>query len=796
MKVLLSWMREFAPIEGDPEFLAETMTDLGMVVDEVETVGPSWDGIVVAKVLTLAPHPEADRIQLVSVDAGDGESLQICCGAFNMAVGDLVPLATIGTTMPGGLEIGRRKLRGEWSNGMICSAAELELGDDADGIMILEPDLTVGDPLATALGAEADILFDLDIEGNRPDALSVVGVTRDLAARLGVAFEVPDPSTVVAEAEGGQSATELASIRLDDGTLCPRFGARVLRNVTVGPSPSWMVQRLTACGVRSINSIVDISNYVMLELGQPNHTYDLGLVPEGQLIVRMGREGEALTTLDDVKRSITDADGVIANGADEPIGLAGVMGGASTEISDTTISVLLEAAIWDRMTIAKTSRRLGLRSEASTRFERGVDPGALQLALDRFCQLAVELCGAEIAPGTLILDGELAPTPPIELRVARVNQVLNIDLDGPVIAGYLEAIGFAVEAAAASLSGPALLVQVPTWRPDCMEEIDLVEEVGRHHGYDKSGRRVPTPLQSGELTPTQQGRRSIRQALRGAGFTEAMPNPFLAPDDIERAGLTDKGISLSNPLVAEESVLRTSLLPGLLKTVAYNQAHRADVIRLYELGRVFAPSGDELPEERELIAAVEAGFGPDDGAAVHATRLLHRLGADLGLRGLTVSNSACPGLHPTRSAEVNFRGRTIGEVGEVDPSVLDAYGVSGRLAWLQLEVGPILAALGGVARYAPISRFPSSDVDLAFVVDDTIPATDVARTLGKAGGSLLRSVRLFDVFRGGQLGDGVRSLAFGLRFQAGDRTLTDAEVAEMRQKCIDAVVKHHGAELR
>ncbi len=792
MKVLLSWMQEFAPIEGEPAYLAETMTDLGMVVEEVEIVGPTWDGIVVAEVLGLAPHPEADRIQLVSVDAGDGEPLQICCGAFNMAVGDRVPLATIGTTMPGGMEIGRRKLRGEWSNGMICSAAELELGDDADGIMILDTDLTIGQDLATALGAETDVLFDLDIEGNRPDALSVVGVTRDLAARLGVPFAIPDPSVGLDTAVAGPPAAERASVRIDDPVLCKRFGVRVLDGVTVGPSPSWLVQRLTACGVRSINTIVDISNYVMLELGQPNHTYDLGLVPDGQLGVRMGRDGETLTTLDDVKRSITEVDGLIVNGADEPIGLAGVMGGASTEISASTTSVVVEAAIWDRMTIARTSRRLGLRSEASTRFERGVDPGGVERALDRFCQLAVEICGARIAPGSIVVDGDLVATPPVTLRAARVNMLLNLDLDPDIIARYLEAIGFEVSPA----DEDSLQVQIPTWRPDCTAEIDLVEEVGRHHGYGKSGRRVPTPLQSGGLTPLQRGRRAIRRALEAAGFTEAMPNPFLAPDDLERAGLSDKGISLANPLVAEESILRTSLLPGLLKAVAYNQAHRAEHIQLYEVGRVFAPSGDELPHEHELVAAVQAGFGPDDGAAVAATRLVHRLSADLGLQGLTVANVARPGLHPTRSAEVRFRGRTVGEVGEVDPTVLAAYQVAGRLAWLQLEAEPILAAMDRVARYKPISRFPSSDVDLAFVVSDEVPATDVTATLNKAGGPSLRSLRLFDVYRGERLGDGVRSLAFGLRFQADDRTLTDVEVAEMRQACIDAVVKHHGAELR
>lgn len=789
MKVLLSWMREFAPIEGDPAELAAVMTDLGMVVESVDEVGPNWDGIIVAKVLELGKHPEADRIQLVQVDTGDGEPLQICCGAFNMAVGDLVPLATLGTTMPNGMEIARRKMRGEWSNGMLCSAEEIELGADGDGIHILDPGLALGQPLAEALGATTDVLFDLDIEGNRPDALSVVGVTRDLAARLGVPFAIPSPELPTT----APATAEVASVDIQDGRLCPRFGVRVLRNLDAGESPAWMVQRLTAAGVRSISPVVDISNYVMLELGQPNHTYDLDLVPDGMLGVRMARDGETVTTLDDAKRQLTEADGVIVNATDEPIGLAGVMGGASTEISDRTTNVILEAAIWDRMTTAKTSRRLNLRSEASTRFERGVDPEGVDRALDRFCQLAVEICGAELAEGSIVVDGDLTLPPAVEVRVPRVNMLLNTDLDAATITGLLEPIGFACG------PGPAddvLSVQIPSWRPDSSREIDVIEEIGRHHGYDKSGRRVPTPTQAGALTADQVSRRRIRRALLGAGHDEAMPNPFLAPGDLAKAGLGEDGLSLVNPLVAEESILRTSLLPGLLKTIAYNQTHRAGPLKLYELGRVYLPADAELPDERQRVAIAHSGLSAEDEAARTAVAELHRLAAELGLQDVKVVNGPVAGLHPTRSAEVHFRGRTLGHVGEVDPGVLEAFGVEGRVAWFELEADPVVAAMTRVPKLAPISRYPSSDVDLAFLVADDVPATDVVRTLSKAGKPLVRSIRLFDVFRSEQLADGTRSLAFALRFQADDRTLTDAELAEARQGCIDAVVKAHGAELR
>lgn len=793
MKVLLSWMKEFAAIEGDPSFLAETMTDLGMVVEEVVTTGPDWDGIVVAKVLDLKQHPEADKIQLVDVDLGDGEALQICCGAFNMSVGDLVPLATIGTTMPGGLEIGRRKLRGQWSNGMICSAAELEIGEDADGIMVLDPSLSVGEELASALGAEDDILFDLDIEGNRPDALSVAGVTRDLAARLGVPFTPPEPKF----AESEPATATKASVAIHSSDLCARFGMRVLENVTVGESPGWMAARLTAAGMRPINSIVDISNYVMLELGQPNHTYDLGLVPDGRLGVRMARDGETLVTLDDAERTLTADDGVIVNGQDEPIGLAGVMGGASTEISGSTTTVLLEAAVWDRMTIARTSRRLNLRSEASTRFERGVDPLGIERALDRFVELAAEICGATINTGSTIEVGGLQPPTTVTVRPDRVNMILNTALSADEMVSLLEPIGFKATPA----DGGALSVVVPSWRPDSSIEEDVVEEIGRHNGYSKSGKRVPTPTQAGGLTPGQHGRRRIRRTLVGAGFAEAMPMPFLAPDDLAKAGLPTEGITLSNPLVAEESVLRTSLLPGLLKAVARNQSHRIEQVRLFEVGHVFQPSDAELPDEYDVVAALASGFGPGDdqgneSAAQAAVKALYRFAGELGLEGLQLTNTEVAGLHPTRAAEVRFRGKVLGAVGEVDPSALENYDVSGRVSWFELRVDPILAALGSASKYKPVSLYPSSDVDLAFVTPDDVAATDVSRTIKKAGNGLIRSVTLFDVFRAEQLGEGKRSLAYQLRLQADDRTLTDEEVAAVRQRCIDDVAKAHKAQLR
>jgi len=787
MKVLLSWLREFAPeIEGDPIELGERMSALGLAVEEMEIVGEGVPGVVLAKVLELSPHPDADKIQLVQVDAGDGEALQVCCGAFNMAVGDLIPFATIGTVMPNGMEIAQRKMRGQMSNGMCCSAEELGMGADADGIHILTglaSEDKLGAPIAEAMGLKRDILWDLEVNANRPDAMSVAGVARDLAADLGVPFAFPTFSAPeITEAVG-----ELASVEIVDPGLCGRFLARVLRNVTVGTSPAWIANRLTALGMRPINNVVDISNYVMLELGQPNHTYDLDLVPNGHLRVRRATDGETLTTLDGTERTLIASDGVIASQADDAIGIAGVMGGASTEISDTTSNVLLELAWWDPPSISRTVKRLNLPSEAATRYRRGVDWGENMVrASERFAQLISET-GAEIAHGLIDKGGTLPDRTPILVRPAKVNGLLGTDLSPDAMIGHLDSIGFD-----AQVTGDDLQVTIPTWRWDTATETDIAEEVGRMYGFANIVRTVPRSEQIGGLTDYQKERRLVREVLTGAGCDEAQPMPFLAPGDLSAAGLSEVGITLSNPLVHEESVLRTSLLPGLLKALAYNQSHRIEGVRLFEIGHTFLPSPDDelLPDEREMLGVLLGG-----AEAPSAVEILNLLDAALALPNVQLRDATPAGLHPTRSSDVAMAGRVRGEVGEVDPQVLEAFGIDGRAAWLQLDIGTILNGPHGKRRYTPVSKYPSSDVDLAFEVPDTTPASSVVGALRKGAGNLLVSHELFDVYRGAGVEDGSRSLAFRLRFQAPDRTLTDTEVAEARQGAITAVEKQ-GAKLR
>jgi phenylalanyl-tRNA synthetase beta chain len=801
VKVLLSWLQDFAPIEGDPVEIGEHLSDLGMAVEQLDRLGEGLDGILVARVLATRPHPDADKIQLVDVDAGGGDALQVVCGAFNMQPGDLVPLATVGTVMPNGLDIGRRKVRGEWSNGMLCSARELGLGSDHTEIFVLPPGISApGVPFADAMGIERDVLYDLEVNPNRPDAMSVAGVARDLAARLRLPFSLPGPQV---DEVGGK---HIDSVRVDvlDPDLCGRFSARVLQGVTVGPPDPAIARRLTLLGMRPINSLVDVSNYVMLELGQPSHPYDLTKVRGGGLRVRRARAGEALVTLDDVERAFTSDDLLICDGDDTPIGIAGIMGGADTEIDRTTSDVLLEMAWFLPIAIARTSRRLRLRSEASARFEKGTDPEVIELAHARFADLLAP-SGARLEAGMVDVRGELPARQPIRVRTDRLNRLLGTELTSSEITELLTPIGFASDPVGGVAAGPAadVDVTVPSWRYDSSAEIDVVEEVARLHGYSRIGRSVPTSAHTGRLSDRQQERRRLRSLLVGRGLAEAMPMPFLAPGDLERCGLPGDGIEIANPLVKEESILRTSLLPGLVKALATNAARRNTGVGLWEIGHVFrhrdasstvAPeaTSEALPDEREMLAVTLGGRD-----AAEAVREWRTVAEVLSVAGVEVANGAVPGLHPTRSARlVGPAGEAVGAVGEVDPGVLESHGIGERVAWLEVDLD-VAALLPHRARiYRPVSIYPSSDIDLAFEVDDAVPATAIEGALRSTAGQHLAGLRLFDVYRGPGIAEGRRSLAYSLRLDALDHTLTDDEVAEIRRRCIEAVESAFPASLR
>jgi phenylalanyl-tRNA synthetase beta chain len=790
MRAPLAWIRDFTPVEAGVDDIANALNQLGLEVEGIDEPGREIGGVVVARILDVLPHPDADRIRLADVDAGDGP-VRVVCGAPNIETGMLVPFARVGAYLPGDFKIERRKIRGQVSEGMLCSPRELGLGDDHDGILQLPADAALGTDVREVLGLD-DVVFDLAITPNRPDAMGIIGVARELAAHFALPFDAsaPDAGPTVAELDG-------ATVVVDAPDRCPRFVAMVA-NVTMGESPDWMKRRLTLAGMRPISNVVDVTNYVMLERCRPLHAFDLARLAGRGIVVRLAESGEKMETLDGVERALEPDDLLICDAERVAQGIAGIMGGAAAEVSGTTNQVLLESAYFEPVGIAKTSKRLGLRSEASARFERGVDPNDVAAGAARAMELFATVASAQRAPG--VIDVYPAPIEPagVTIRTSRVNHVLPAELSDEDIKRLLTPLGIEVSDGTAT---------VPTWRPDVEREIDLIEEVARRIGLDRIRRSVPSsPAKVGGLSAVQRDRRAVADVLVGAGYDEVYTLPLVATVDLAHAGIEpEKLIEVENPLRAEESVLRPALLAGVLRAVAHNAAHGNPDVSLFELGRVFAEAaaGDTLPVERLRLCAARAGrivqspYEPDRDVTVHdLTAVVEALAQELRLADWRLVSASPPGFHPVRAANVVVSGENVGAIGEIDTEVLRSLALTGPVVACEIDIDTLLAS-ERVARAArPVSRYPPSAIDLAFVVADSIPADGIVRTLREVAGELLESVRAFDIFRSDALGAGRVSLAFGLQFRAVDHTLTDAEVGELRQKCIDAVVAAYGAELR
>ena len=781
MRIVHSWLCDLAAVGDDVDVVAEIITNLGLAVEDVARVGGSVAGVVTARVIRTERHPDAAKVHRVFVDAGDGAERHVWCGAFNMQPGDVIPLATPGTVMPDGRAIEPKPILGISSDGMLCSARELGLGTDHSGILILPEGTPLGLPYGEALGLGEEVVYDLDVLRNRPDCYGHLGVARDVAAALGIAV------TPVPAMRAGAAPTLEATVGLVAGDRCARFTTVVISGVAVGDSPAWMQRRLAAAGMRPINNVVDVSNYVMLETNQPNHAYDFDTLGGGGFRVRLAAEGETIVTLDDVTRTLTADDLLICDAGDRPIGIAGIMGGQNTEISAATTTIALEAAWFEPAAIMRSATRLGLRSEASARFERGMDPHGIERGVARFVELL-----SLTRPGLTVHDGavdarsaHLPVAPTITVHPARVSALLGTAFDAATIRSLVEPIGFTCAA-----DGENLAITVPSWRPDCTMEIDLVEEVARHYGYGRLGKTVPKSTVPGGLSGVQQRRRRLREVLLGLGLSEAMPHPFLAADELARAGLPPAAVRLANPLVAGDDVLRTSLRPGLLKAIAFNESHRRAGVGLFEIGHVYPPSSDVLPAEYEALGVVVAGA--DATAAVAVWR---ELVAAMGW-GARLDQATVPaGLHTARSATLSLGKDVIGAVGEIHPDVAEAFDIDERVALLELNLSVLLAAEPKVPQWKPTGRFPSSDLDLAFVVPETLPAEKVDKAVRQAAGGLLVDLALFDVYRGDRVPEGTRSLAYRLRLQSLDRTLTDDDVAAVRTK-VQAATAKMGAVLR
>jgi len=796
MRAPLSWIREFTPADAPVDELVAALNQLGLEVEGIEEPGREVLGVRVARILEVLPHPDADRLQLVDVEFGDGTT-RVVCGAPNVAPGMLVPFAPSGASLPGGFLLERRKIRGQESDGMLCSAKELGLGDDHSGIMELDAASMPGTDVREVLGLD-DVVFDLAVTPNRPDAMCIVGVAREIAAHLRQPLTITEP-VVSTDSQLSSPVESPVSVETEAPDRCPRYLAWAA-HVAMGTSPAWLQQRLVKAGMRPISNVVDVTNYVLLERNQPLHAFDLNRLAGRGIVVRLAEAGERMTTLDEQERVLDPADLLICDAERRPQAIAGIMGGATAEVSADTTEIVLEAAYFERMGIARSSKRLKLRSEASARFERGIDPDTVGTNAARAMELLVQIADARVAP--VAVDDYPRPftRPRIALRTTKINGVLGTDLTDTAVVEALLPLGIEVSGA-----GDALEAVPPSFRPDLEREIDLIEEVARRIGFDAIGRTVPKPrTQVGALTRLQRDRRLVADALVGAGALEAMTLPLVAPGVLEGLG-NGSPVSLANPLRAEESVLRTALLPGLVAAAAFNAARGQPDVTLFEMGTVFfAPApGNLLPDEREMVGAVVVGtvrrrpVEADRPVDVYdATDLVQVIADALGCAELELVAGAGPGWHPLRAARITVTGQSVGAVGELAPQIVAAAGLDGPVVAFEADLGALSASNRHALGFRAPSPFPPSAIDLAFVVEESVPAGTIAATLRATGAGLLEDLRVFDEFRADAIGVGRRSLAFSLRYRAPDRTLTDAEVGRLRQQAIDAVIAAHGATLR
>ncbi len=814
MRVPLSWLREYVSFDLGPRELAEELTMRGMEVSWVDLAAAEWSDVVVGRVLQVERHPNADTLWLTRVDVGAaGGELEIVCGAQNLEVGQLVPTALVGAVLPGGRRIERSKIRGAVSNGMLCSAIELGLGTDADGIHILGhgDEFELGAPLAELLG---ETVLDVDVKPNRGDALSMVGLAREIAAFTGAELLLPDAS--VSETDDETSAH--VSVRIEEPELNPRFTARWFGGVANGASPDWMQRRLIAAGMRPISAVVDVTNYVMHELGQPMHAYDADAVPDGRIVVRRARDGERLVTIDHVERRLDERMLVIAD-EKRAIGLAGIMGGASTEVGSDTTSVILESAIFHGPTIRNTARRLGLRSEASMRHEKGIGHDLPRFAVDRAARLIAEITGAQVAREIVDNDPEPKPRLRVPVSVDRIARLLGVELTAGRVAELLRPLEFEVDG-----DGDAIEVGVPPHRLDVTTDADIAEEVARAHGYERIPGRLPRASLPPYRVDPSEPRHQVRRILAGMGLDEMVSHALIGPADLERTGYPSGGaelIRIFNPLSEEHAILRPALYPSLLAGVAENARWRQSDVRLFDVGKVYwYHPGTPTPRERRAETAgtaryeswelgiVLAGdatpaFAGEPARPVDVADLkgivdaLHdALGAPRPAYRAEEADARHPHRHPGRTGLVcDVSGRPYGSLGEVHPRVVEAWGLAGRPVDASIDLDRLFDLVPAERRSRPISAAQPIDRDIAVVVDEATPVGELLRIARTSAGPLLADLRLFDAYRGEQIGLGRVSYAMSLRFQPEDPG--DVKGVEKALNKVRGSLRHHlGAEIR
>lgn len=805
MLVSLEWLKDYVDFNLSPEELAEKLTMVGLEVAELKTKSTQGlDKVVVGKIVSKKQHPNADKLSLCEVDIGTGENLSIVCGAPNAREGMLSPLALIGAELPNGMTIKPAKLRGVDSYGMLCSEKELSIGEGASGIMDLPAEFKIGTPLAEALGLD-DVVMDIELTPNRSDCLSIYGIAREVSAITGNPLKKPK----IEFEENSKQASSLTSVTINAPDLCPRYAARLVLGVKMGPSPYWMRKRLESVGLRSISNVVDVTNYVLIELGHPLHAFDFDNLNENRIIVRRAENGEKMFTLDEQERSLNSDMLVIAD-AKGAVAVAGVMGGWGSDVTEKTTNILIESAYFNPVSISKTAKVLGMHTEASHRFERGADIEGLITALNRTAQLIQQLGGGEICSGIVDTYPEQRERIIVSLRPERANSVLGTDLNIDEMQKILKSLEFPAEKSEGNLT-----VTIPTFRPDVYREIDLIEEIARHYGYNN----IPVTMPESEVPPESDAenltrmkyvfRSKIRNILTSCGLMEVLNYSFHGSDVFDMLKLEDdnkyrNALRLRNPLSENQSTIRTTLIPILLENVKYNMNRRTNDIRIFEVGRVFHPKADEKqPDEPEFISGAITGvIGAQEWN--QPTRqidfydikgIIETMLDGVGIKNYQLIPTAKLPFQSGRSAEVLINDKPLGVFGELRRDVLNSYEIDQSVYMFEIDFGEMMANSTS-STFKPLPTLPSVYRDMAIVLDYDILSSQVEDTIKSIGGDLIKNLNLFDVYKGKQIADNKKSLAYSIEYYSSERTLTDEEVDEVQQKITLVLAEKFGAELR
>jgi phenylalanyl-tRNA synthetase beta chain len=800
MLISLRWLSDYVDCPFSPERIAEGLTMAGLEVEALWPRYPQLKNVITARIESIDRHPGADRLHICTVSGGNSQ-YRVVCGAPNARAGAIVPFAMPGAVLPGGT-IKEAVVRGEVSQGMLCSEKELELGEDQSGIWLLPSETPVGIPLDQALGIQ-DFLMEVAITPNRGDCLSVIGIAREVAALGRTSVKYPEISLD----EAGPPVETLTSVTLDDPSGCPRYTARLIQGVKIGPSPEWLRTRVEAVGLRSINNIVDVTNYLMMEFGQPLHAFDFDRLREGRIVVRKAASSERFTTLDSVDRELPEDTVMICDGKG-PVAVGGIMGGLNSEISQATTNVLIESAYFLPQSIRRSSRRLGLKTESSYRFERGIDPDGVLRALDRAAQLMREVGGGTIARGRIDAYPVPLTQPVLTLRVDRTNRFLGTKLSASAMQEVLERIEMRVE----KLGQNELKVVPPSFRPDITREVDLTEEIARLAGYDSIPVTSPVvAVESAPSDPHQRARRELKNFLVGTGFFEVINYSFISYDALKKLRYPEGDprlapVRLKNPLSDEQAVMRTSLIPGLLQNARYNIDHRSENLKIFELSKVFLPKeGELLADEPHHIAGAMAGGripqilygGSEEITYVDVKGAVESILQFFRIEGIRFrAESLPPWLDPHASASVYVGTVHLGELGKVHPEVREAFGLKQPVFLFRLDFDQLFALRGSTPFYSSLPKFPAIERDMALIADEQLQAEEPLDFISTLNELLLERIEIFDIFRSPQLGTGKKSIGYRLTYRAADRSLTDEEVNIVHGNLVEKVLNKFSVSLR